>query len=365
MQRLTVSSEYGGTALKVTRLWIGPGARRIGAVLGVTVWENSVAVCWDAVGDRRVWDVLTGWDEVSFPDPDFDVELSLVAAVYMAGDVATELAIGRAYLTGDMSRLPANPPTDFIHEAVSIFDLSGKTPQARKLPLGSWDASPYCLALTPDGRYVLALHAGRGRGRDATQALVRRDTAVTAGKPRKGWAIPVPTEEHESGTALAVSPDGERAAVGMNTGRVLVWKMATRKVIAELPPPKGVARSRPEVRRLTFSPDEAILAVLTDKRVKGGFGLALGLWSVPDGKPVGRVREKGSVNGVAFSPDGRTLLTACGDGTVGVWDTTTWKLRTRLDWGIGAVHSVAFAPDGLLAAAGGEKGQVVVWDFDV
>ena len=68
---------------------------------------------------------------------------------------------------------------------------------------------------------------------------------------------------------------------------------------------------------------------------------------------------------LAFSPDGQTLLTAREDGTIGVWDTVTWKLRREYAWKIGKLFSVAFAPDGLTCAAGGEKGQVVVWDVDV
>ena len=70
------------------------------------------------------------------------------------------------------------------------------------------------------------------------------------------------------------------------------------------------------------------------------------------------------VNCIAFSPDGRDLVSACQDEQVRVWDVKTGELLRCYDWKVGAVTSLAFAPDGLTVAAGGEKGQVVVWDWE-
>jgi len=68
----------------------------------------------------------------------------------------------------------------------------------------------------------------------------------------------------------------------------------------------------------------------------------------------------GAVLGVAFTPDGRTLLTGGADGLVKLWD-PAGRLRHTFDWKIREVGAVAFAPDGLTAAAGGAE-TILVWD---
>ena len=116
--------------------------------------------------------------------------------------------------------------------------------------------------------------------------------------------------------------------------------------------------------RLTFSPDGSLLAAVR-RRPHRRYEFEVSVWAVPGGERLKEPKEKGSVNGVAFSPDGQTLLTAREDGTVGVWNTATWKLRREYAWKIGKLFSVCFAPDGLTCAAGGEKGQVVAWDVEL
>jgi WD40 repeat protein len=70
----------------------------------------------------------------------------------------------------------------------------------------------------------------------------------------------------------------------------------------------------------------------------------------------------GPVLGVAFTPDGQTLLTGGADGLVKLWDSSGRLLQT-FDWKIRDVGAVAFAPDGLTAAAGGVE-TILVWDVD-
>ena len=140
-----------------------------------------------------------------------------------------------------------------------------------------------------------------------------------------------------------------------------------------MPPLKRTKYIRYSAHRLEFSPDGSRLAALRGRRKNEQYGFDLSVWSVPGGEQQKGPKEKESINGMAFSPDGSTLLTTRDDGTVGVWEvpsarpegfTATWKLRREYAWKIGKLYSVAFAPDGLTCAAGGEKGQVVVWDVD-
>jgi WD40 repeat protein len=66
------------------------------------------------------------------------------------------------------------------------------------------------------------------------------------------------------------------------------------------------------------------------------------------------------VRGLAFSPDGRTLVASLGDGAVKVWEVASRRLLTTLSTNYNRV--VAFSPDGKLLAATHafrvEKGKV-------
>ena len=52
------------------------------------------------------------------------------------------------------------------------------------------------------------------------------------------------------------------------------------------------------------------------------------------------------MNSVAFSVDGKQLLTTAGDGTVRVWDVATGRVERTLHWHFGSVADGVFSPDG-------------------
>ena len=96
------------------------------------------------------------------------------------------------------------------------------------------------------------------------------------------------------------------------------------------------------------------------------------LWNPATGHPVAVLLPAGtgpggSVSGVAFSPDGKLLAAAYGDGYVRLWNPVTGQAvgspLQAYAGHVAAVTGVAFSPDGKLLASAAADGTVRTWQM--
>ena len=78
--------------------------------------------------------------------------------------------------------------------------------------------------------------------------------------------------------------------------------------------------------------------------------------------PVVQFGHSAAAVSVAFSPDGRFMISGSDDQTVKLWEVSTGR-EIRTFKGIGSnVTAVAFSPDGLAALSGYMNGTLALWE---
>jgi WD40 repeat protein/serine/threonine protein kinase len=153
--------------------------------------------------------------------------------------------------------------------------------------------------------------------------------------------------------ALALSADGSRLASAGEDRTVCVRDLAGGQV-RKLSAPPGI-------NDVAFSHDGRLLAAVGD----GPRG-AVRLWHLESGQQITLDGHLGHVNGLAFSPSAPVLATCGDDGTVRLWDLEVEALVRTMGPGPfgGPVGSVAFTPDGRHLLTANANGMVYVLQME-
>ena len=169
--------------------------------------------------------------------------------------------------------------------------------------------------------------------------------------------------------AVAFSPDGHHLATTSAYGTTTIWDTSTGKEIRTLhghAPGQTIETRFNGIIGVSFSPDGELLATasddLTSKIWDANSGQELFTLRGHDHAPVSIPPFDGVIQ-VAFSPDGKLLATAGGDGTVKFWDVSTGlELRTLEAHPENIVIDLTFSPDGVYLLTGGWEGHAKLWE---
>jgi WD40 repeat protein len=159
-------------------------------------------------------------------------------------------------------------------------------------------------------------------------------------------------------TPLAVSPDNRLLATAdAKAPNIFVYDLTTGREIKRF-----ALASQGNVFQLAFSPDGRRLAAAGSPRRNGGIG-TIKVWDVTDGRLLRSLESPKTVLwSVAFSPDGRSVVTGDSYGSLSLWELSSGRQRHSFTGHQSRIDAIAFSPDGQTLAASSVDAPVYIWD---
>ncbi len=326
---------------KTARLWEVASGKELRVFTGHTDGLTAVAFSPDgltiltASGDdtARLWDPATG-QEIR----EFNGHTGLVSDAVFSPD-------GRTILTGSFDN------------TARLWDAATGQPIRTFIPAdtGNSNRRVTSVAFSPDGKFVLI-------GSDDRMAYLWE--AAT------GQGICTFTGHTDTVNDVAFSPDGKYVLTGSEDKTARVWQSNNCQEVRQY------VGHESGVKAVAFSPDG--LYVLT-----GSEDDTARLWAAPAAAPLRTFNHQSpnftfftytpegvkvvthvGVNSVAFSPDGKFVLTGGDDGVARLWDIGLAKELHAFIGHTQSVTSVVFSPDGKLVLTGSADRTAKLWDAE-
>jgi WD40 repeat protein len=215
---------------------------------------------------------------------------------------------------------------------------------------------PEVLVFSPDGKRLLTGGWAESRSRDRPHHVLRL-WEVAAGKELRHW------ETHSDRCPADFSPDGKFVASD-DAGSLMVWDSFTERLQLQLRVHLSTSRGA-RINQVAFSPDGRALVSAKREGSSKKSQDAITFWELATGKERMSLKlAPASGKILSFSPDGKFLAVGGEDHKVHLLQTSTGEVIRRLEGHHGAITAVAFAPDGKTLASGSTDTTILVWKVD-
>jgi WD40 repeat protein len=194
----------------------------------------------------------------------------------------------------------------------------------------------YSVAFSPNGKLV---------------ASGSYDKLIKLWDPATGKELRTLQDHIDAVFAVAFSPDGKWLASGSQDRSVKIWDVGSGRRLYTLSDPLDGISS------IAFSPSGKKIAA-------AGYDKLIYIWSLsPTGGTLAQslIADEDSILQVAWSPDGREIITSSADGSIRIRDASTLDpiaiIPRQSDW----VEALSISPDGKWLAAGRYDGTLSVY----
>ncbi|MGH9431767.1 MAG: c-type cytochrome domain-containing protein [Terriglobia bacterium] len=177
------------------------------------------------------------------------------------------------------------------------------------------------------------------------------DKLVNLWDPATGKELRTLKDHIDAVFAVAFSPDGKWLASGSQDNSVKVWDVASGERLYTLSDPLD------GITCVAFSPSGKQIAA-------GGYDKLIYIWNLTQtGGTLAQslIADEDSILQIAWTPDGKEIITSSADGSIRVRDAATLSpigiIPHQLDW----VDAMSLSPDGKWLAAGRLNGTLSIY----